>query len=139
MAFLTVSGEPGCRVEEVARLSAQRLRFELVTESRLREMIANEFGSEVSIPDKAWAALVTSALAHLGTDHPLVVCLPCAELLLRDIAGTLRCHLVASEQRRIGMLMLDHRLDRPSARQLERQLERQLKETRKSRFGRANV
>jgi cytidylate kinase len=139
MAFLTVSGEPGCRVEEVARLTAQRLRFEFVNESRLRELIAGEFGSELSIPEKAWPALVTALLAHLGTEHPLVVCVPGAELLFADIADTMHCHVVAAEQRRIGMLMLEHRLDRPSATKLLRQLERQTRETRKSRFGRANV
>lgn len=139
MAFLTVSGEPGCRVEEVARLCALRLHFELVTESRLRELITGEFGSEVSIPDKAWPAVVTSILAQLGKDQPLVVCVPGSEFLFQEIPGTLRLHLVAAEARRTGLLMLEHRLERPAARQLMKQLERQVRETRKARFGKAGV
>lgn len=139
MAFLTVSGEPGCRVEEVARLCALRLRFELVTESRLRELITAEFGSEVSIPDKAWPAVVTSLLAHLGTEYPLVACVPGTELLFQEIPGALRVHLVASEARRAGLLMLEHRLERNAAKQLMKQLERQLRATRQARFGKASI
>ncbi len=139
MAFLTVSGEPGCRVEEVARLAAQRLGFELVTEARLRELITSEFGSEASVPDKAWAPVVTSLLAHLGTEHPLVICAAGVELLFQDVPGVLRTLIVAGEQRRVGMLMLDHRLERPAAKHLLRQLERQERDTRKSRFGRAGI
>ena len=50
MALITVSGLPGCRHEEVARLASQRLNYELITEARLRAMIAEEFGSETAIP-----------------------------------------------------------------------------------------
>ncbi|MBI3679928.1 MAG: cytidylate kinase family protein [Acidobacteria bacterium] len=139
MAFLSISGEPGCRVEEIARLTAQRLHFDLVTEARLRELIAQEFGSEMSIPDKAWPALVMSLLAHVASESPIVVCVPGAELLFADLPSRLRCFVVASEARRIGLLMLEHRLERPAAKQLLRQLERQLRETRKKRFGRANI
>ncbi|MBL8229891.1 MAG: hypothetical protein JNL98_15490 [Bryobacterales bacterium] len=137
MAFLTVWGEPGCRVEEIARLAAQRLRFELVTESKLRELITEEFGAEAAIPDKAYAATVVSLLARLGTQAPMVLCAPGAELLCRDFPSILRCHVVATETRRTGMLMLDHRLERPAARQLLEQLERMQKEVRRKRFGRS--
>jgi len=126
-------------VEEVARLASQRLGFELVTEARLRELIAEEFGSEASIPDKAWAAVVTSLIAHLGAQYPLVIAVPCVERALSQLPGLLRCHLVAGEQRRVGMLMLENRLDRPTAQKLLRQLERQLKEARKKRFGRTTL
>ena len=139
MAFLTVSVEPGCRLEEAARLCALRVRFELVTEARLRELITSEFGSEVSIPDKAWPAVVTSILAHLGKENPIVVCVPGSELLFQEIPGTLRLHLVAAESRRTGLLMLEHRLERPAAKQLMKQLERQLRDSRKSRFGKSSV
>lgn len=139
MAFLTVSGEPGCRVEEVARLVAQRLGFTIVTEARLRELVAEEFGSETTVPEKAWSAAVTAILAHIATEQPLVICVPGAELLFGDAPSVLRVQIVAREQRRIGMLMLDHRLDRPAAKHLLRQLERQEKDARKGRFGRASL
>lgn len=137
MALVTISGEPGCRTEEVARLTAQLLRFELITESTLRGLIAGEFASESAIPDKAWAAAVTSILAKLATESPLVVCVPGAESLFPDLASVLRINIVASEPRRIGMLMLEHRMERPAARQLMQQLERQQRLERKQRFGRA--
>ena len=38
MALIAVSGHPGCRYEEVARLTAQRLAFELLTQSRIRTL-----------------------------------------------------------------------------------------------------
>lgn len=138
MAFLTVSGEPGCRVEEVARFTAQRLQFELVTEARLRGMIAQEFGSE-DIPEKAWPAVATSLLAHLGLQYPLVVCIPGAEMLLSEIPEVLRVAIVATERRRIGLLMLEHRLDRPAAKQLVEQLDHQRKQWRKNCFGRFSI
>jgi hypothetical protein len=137
MAFLTVWGEPGCRVEEVARLAAHRLNFDLVTESKLRELIAEEFGAEASIPDKAYAAAVVSLLARLGTQSPIVLCAPGAELLCKDFPSVLRCHLVAAESRRVGMFMLEHRLERPAAKQLLSQLEQTQREVRRKRFGRS--
>jgi cytidylate kinase len=54
MAFITVSGEPGCRHEELARMAAQRLECELVPEPDLVKMIAAEIGDSIRIPDLAW-------------------------------------------------------------------------------------
>jgi hypothetical protein len=54
MAFITVSGEPAARHEELARITAQRLNCELVTESRLADTIASEFGAPDGIPDNAF-------------------------------------------------------------------------------------
>ncbi len=137
MAFVTIAGEPGCRTEEVARLTAQLLRFELVTESMLRERIARHFGSENAIPEKAWSAAVTSILARIGLEAPVVVCVPDAEMLFPDLPPVLRVQLVASEARRTGALMIEHRLDRAAARHLLGQIERHQRLTRKKRFGRA--
>lgn len=124
-------------MEEVARLAAHRLNFDLVTESKLRELIAEEFGAEASIPDKAYAAAVVSLLARLGTQSPIVLCAPGAELLCKDFPSVLRCHLVAAESRRVGMFMLEHRLERPAAKQLLSQLEQTQREVRRKRFGRS--
>ncbi len=52
MGLLTISGEPGSRWEEVAYSAAQLLRFELVTETRMAQWIAEEFG-ETPLPAKA--------------------------------------------------------------------------------------
>jgi len=60
MALIAVSGHPGCRYEEVARISAQRLGFELLTQSRLRALTDQEFGADAQIPDKAYPSLITS-------------------------------------------------------------------------------
>jgi len=45
MGLVTISGQPGCRTEEVARITAHRLGFELVTESRLTALLPEEFGN----------------------------------------------------------------------------------------------
>ena len=45
MALIAVSGHPGCRFEEVARLAAQRLGFELLTQSRIAPLTSEEFGA----------------------------------------------------------------------------------------------
>ena len=136
MGLITVSGQPGCRHEEVARLIAQSLGFELVTEPRLREMIAEEF-SGAALPDKAVPDAALSILARLAAQHHLVVAAEGAELLLKSLPGALRVAIVAPESHRTGTLMLERRLDRPAARQALRDLEREQKTLRKNVFGRA--
>ena len=139
MGLITISGQPGCRHEEVARLAAQTLSFELVTDSRLRAMIDQEFGGETALPDKAFPDAVLSLVARLATEHHLVVSTEGAELLFQSLPGVLRVQVVAPESRRLGTLMLEHRLDRPSARALLRDLERQQKDYRKRRLGKVSA
>ena len=139
MALITVSGSSGCRHEEVARLVAQRLAFELITEARLRTMIADEFGSETAIPDKAYPLVIKSLLARLATEHSLVISAPLVESLFKNFPGVLRIGIIAPESQRIGYLMLDHRLDRPAAKQLLKHLELQARAERKKKLGRANA
>jgi hypothetical protein len=80
VSLITVSGEPWSRHEEVARLAAQRLRFELVTDARLNARIAEEFG-DVPLPSGAWIHVATSMLARLATEHHLLICADGAERL----------------------------------------------------------
>ena len=139
MALITVSGQPGCRSEEVARLAAQLLGFELVTGSRLRAIFADEFGPSVEIPDKAFAPAAVSVVARLAAAHHLVAAFEGAERLFRDFPGLLRVRLVAPESRRTGSLMLEQRLERPAARDLLRSLEAEQRAERKRKFGRASA
>ncbi len=136
MAFITVSGEPGCRHEELARVAAQRLECELVTEPDLAKMIAAEFGDSIRIPDLAWRPLTVSILATLGTERHVVVCSTGAELLSGHLgAAMLRLHVVAPESVRLGNLMQDSRLNRADAKARLRELEAERAVIRKRRFG----
>jgi cytidylate kinase len=135
MALIAVSGHPGCRYEEVARVTAQRLGFELLTQSRLRDLMMQEFGGDANIPDKAYASLVTSILARLATEHHLVYCAVGGEVQARHFPGMLRVHVVAPENVRIGNLMLDGQLDRPAARQRLLELEAADRDDRRAKFG----
>jgi len=139
MALIAVSGHAGCRFEEVARLVAQRLGFELLTQQRMRELAGEEFGPEAPIPDRAFSSLVTSVLARLATEHHLVYCALGGELEPRHYPGLLRAHVVAPENARIGNLMLDHRLDRPAARKLLLDLEAADRADRKAKFGKTKT
>lgn len=139
MALVAVSGHPGCRFEEVARLAAQQLDFELLTQSRIQSLAAEEFGPDPRIPEKAFPCLVTSILAHLATQHHLVYCAAGGELQARHFPGMLRVHVVAPENVRIGNLMLDHRLEREAARQLLLELEAADRAARKARFGKTRA
>ena len=139
MALIAVSGHPGCRFEEVARIAAQRLGFELLTQSRLSKLIAEEFGADTRIPDKAFPSLVTSILAHLATEADVVYCAIGEEVQARHFGGMLRIHVVAPENVRVGNLMLDGRLDRPAARELLLQLEAQARTERKAKFGKTKA
>src|SRR4051812_2458408 len=118
MALIAVSGHPGCRFEEVARITAQRLKFDLLTQSRIQFLTSEEFGAATAIPDKAYPSLVMSILARLATEHHLVYCALGGELQARHFPGMLRIHVVAPENVRIGNIMLDRRLDRAAARQV---------------------
>src|SRR6266567_8561737 len=109
MALIAVSGHPGCRFEEVARFSAQRLGFDLLTQARLRTLTSEEFGPETKIPDKAWPSLVTSILASIATGHHLVYCALGGEVHAKHFPGTLRVHIVEPEKVRVGNMMLENR------------------------------
>jgi cytidylate kinase len=139
MALIAVSGHPGCRFEEVARITAQRLHFELLTQSRLQFLITEEFGADTAIPDKAYPSLVTSILARVATEHHLVFCALGGELQARYFPGMLRAHVVAPENARVGNLMVDNRLERAAARQLLQELEAAERADRKAKFGKTKV
>lgn len=139
MALIAVSGHPGCRFEEVARLTAQRLGFELLTQARIRTLTETEFGAGVTIPEKAYPSLVTAVLARLATQHHLVYCAMGGELQAPHFPGMLRVHIVAPENVRIGNLMLDHRLERTEARKLLLEMEAAEWNLRRARFGKARA
>ncbi len=139
MALLTVSGEPGCRVDELARLAAQRLGFEVFTESHLHRLVEEQFGAETFLPDKAWPHLLASILASLAVEHHLVASIPGAELLLRQYVAVLRVYVVAPASHRIGALMLDHRIERPQAMEMLKRLDKERRENRRRKFGRATA
>ncbi len=137
MALIAVSGQPGCRFEEVARISAHRLEFELVNESLIQGLIETEFGAEARNQQKARADLVASILARLATEHHLIYCAPGAEMLSRQFAGALRIHVVAPDSVRTGNLMLDRRLPRTAARTQLRELDAAARAQYKTMAGRA--
>jgi cytidylate kinase len=139
MGLITVSGEPGCRHEEVARLTANRLGYHLITEHEIRQTIAGEFGAETALPPKAFPPVVTSILARLSTQQNLVVCNSGAEFLFKNHPGILRVQVVASESRKIGTLMVDNRLERPAAKQLLRHLEDEYRKDRTRKYRRARA
>src|SRR5437868_850077 len=136
MALIAVSGQTGCRVEEVARISAQRLGFQLAAPSRVRSLIEQEFGPG-PIPDKAYADVLASIVARLATDHHLILAIDGAELLVRRFPAILRVHVTAPEAVRVGNVMLDRRLDRPSAKEALWEMEAENSRRRKAYFGKS--
>lgn len=139
MALIAVTGQPGCRFEEVARLSANRLEFELFTATRLAALIEQEFGAEKPIADKAHPAVLASVVARLATGHHLMLCVEGAEFLSKQFPGMLRVQVVAPESLRVGNLMLDRRLERSAAKELLWELEARQVAERKRRFGRSSL
>lgn len=135
MAFISISGEPGCRPEELAREAAKRLGFELLTEFRVGEMVGQEFGRAEAIPDRAWPLAARAILARLGGERHLVVCTRGAEFLFQGLPGALRTGIIASEGWRVESLMLDHGWEREEARGRLRAMDAEASATRKARFG----
>jgi hypothetical protein len=136
MALLTISGEPGSRWEEVAHGASRSLGFELVTESRLEQWLAQEFG-DAPIPDRAWRPAVVTILARMAVADHLVVAVAGAEGLFGPLPMLVRAGVVAPVDRRIGNVMLDQRLERPDARELLAKLDQDSRKLRRSRLGRA--
>jgi|SRR5579871_107861 len=134
MGLIAISGQPGCRFEEVARIAAHRLNWELVTASRITALVEKEFANLSTIPDKAYLDLVASIVAQLATSHHLVLGANGLELLSKQFPGMLRVHIVAPDSVRVGNVMLDERLDRPAARQAIREMEERDRAERKQRF-----
>jgi cytidylate kinase len=139
MALIAVSGQVGCRFEEVARMAAQRLGFELVTQSRLNDLVEQELGPEVAVPESAYADVVASILGQLAVSYHLLVCAAGAEMLHSHFRSMLRVRVVAPEPVRVGNLMLDRRLERPVARKLLHDLETAERELRRKMFGAATI
>src|SRR4051812_1267855 len=137
MALITLSGTPGCRTEEVARICAQHLQFELITESRLRSMIQTEFGSTSPVPDRAYRHVIASMLARLALDHHIIAAAHGSEVLFKHLPGTLRVQIGAPESRRFGSLMVDFQIERPAALELLHKLDEDEKADRKRKFGRS--
>lgn len=139
MAVITISGEPGCRTREVARLAAQRLGFTHVSAERLEEMIQEEFGPPAEVAGKAWPWMAASILLRLATDQHLVVGVDGAEALFPRFPALLRVRVVAPVNRRTGNLMLDDRVDRPTALKRLKERDREAAAVRRLRTGRATA
>src|SRR3984885_1012192 len=136
MAFIALTGDPGCRHVELARMAAQRLQCELITEADLERMIAAQFGeSNRGIPDKAWRPLAASILASLGLEQHLLFCCTGAEILARDLPAVFRFHVVAPESLRLQNVAADCRLSRAEAKTRLRKLVAAQSAARKHRFG----
>ena len=135
MAIVTISGAPGCGAEEVARITASRLRFELITESRIHTLAEEEF-NHAAIPDRAFPLVTASVLAKLAMQYHLVVNVVGGETYFRQIPGVIRVQVVAPESRRAGTLMVERRIDRKAAGVLLNELDASFKAERKRRFGR---
>lgn len=134
MALITISGDPGCRSDEVARIASQHLHFELITQARLDAMLIEEFGADM--PHKAHRYAVASVAAHLATEHHLIVNAEGAELAFQNLPSLLNVRVIAPDSRRVGTLMVDSRLERSAARELLGQLDGEQKALRRKRYGR---
>jgi hypothetical protein len=136
MAFIAISGEPGCRHEELARRVARRLECELVTESVLETAITNQFGSAGGVPYGAWQAAAAAILIDLATERAhLVACCPGAERLAGGLPLAFRVHVVAPESVRVRNLMTDAQIGRPAAKARLVRMAAAQSELRKRRFG----
>ena len=135
MAILTISGSPASRFEEVAHGCSQLLGYQLVTESRLSQWMAEEFG-DTPIPNRAWRPAALSILTRIAAEHHLVICLWGAQALFPSSPFTLRAGILAPDARRLGNVMLDQRLDRTEAKAALQRMDREAKHLHKLRLSR---
>ncbi len=143
MALLTISGDAASGWEEVARETASLLRFELVTEARLAQWIIEEFGDR-NLPARAWKAAAASILTRLAREHHLLIAVEGAEHLFDTVladpfALLMTVYIGAPKARRIGNVMLEHRLEKSAAAAHVSKMEEERSRLRKSRVGRATA
>jgi hypothetical protein len=114
MAIVSVSGDAGCRAEDLARSLARRQGWELVTSQTLLKMATSEFGAK-EIPARAWPYLAAAILVRIAVRSHLVFCLPGGQSLLHSLSGVFRAHVYGSRSYRIGAAMADLGMDRVAA------------------------
>jgi len=124
MAIISVSGDPGCSHEVVARRA-------------LAETIAADVGNQ-EVPERAWPPLMRMAIARLAVERHVVYSVEGGEQLFSGFPGFLRVLLIAPPARRIGTVMVDRQLDREAARKLLHELELRAVAERRARFGRGH-
>jgi hypothetical protein len=139
MALVMLSGASGCRTGELGRAVARTLDFEFLNEALLERAVAEEFKPAAAIPDRAWPHVIGSAVARLATEHHLVVAASGSELLFSHLPGLLKVHVTASDNRRIGNLMVEQRLDRATAKSTLAALDRAERDLKRCRFGRVSL
>ncbi len=100
--------------------------------------MAQEF-VDTPLPDRAWRPAVVSILARIAAEHHMVVALDGSEGLLGQMPMVLRASVIAPESRRVGNLMLYHRLDRPAALKKLGELDAARQARRRARLGRAKA
>lgn len=123
--------------EDAARLVAARLEFEFAGEHRLASLLAAEFPQQQKLDDKAWMPAVENVLARLATTHHLVLSFEGCEFLFPKLSLVARYHISATEDRRIGNLMVQRRVERDAARTALKELEAATREQRRRRVGRS--
>ena len=143
MAVITVSGEPGCRTGEVARLVAQQLRLRACQRTRGSTRCSTRSSAPAArvSGSRPGPTMAASILLRLATDTTWWSGVDGAENLFRNFPGLLRVRVVAPRNRGASAtLMLDDGLERAAARQQlgERESGR-CASARKTRFGRATA
>jgi len=136
MALLTISGDPASHWDEIARSAAGLLEFELVTEARLEQWIAEEFG-EAPIPAHVWRAAAVLVLSRHATGHHLVIAADGAEYLFDAMPFAFRIRIAAANDQHAGNIMIDERMEKPQAQERVRALDAEAKKVRRARFGRS--
>ncbi|MEQ1886177.1 MAG: hypothetical protein ABL967_14020 [Bryobacteraceae bacterium] len=134
MALLTISGEPASRWEEIALVAARLLDFELVTESRLDQWLAEEF-AEIVVPARAWKSAALHVLSRLAAERHLLLALNGAVEMFGAELPSLHIHISATPTQRAGNVMLEERLDKPEAKERLRALDAVARRIRRLRFG----
>ena len=86
-----------------------------MTEARLAQWVAEEFGNRI-LRACAWKAAATSVLAgRFATEHHLLIAVEGAEQLFDPLPLLMTVYIAAPEMQRSGNLMLKQRMDRPAA------------------------
>jgi cytidylate kinase len=140
MAIISISRQIGSLGDEIAKLAADQLGYELIEKSQISEILAKHGFSAsdvdkydekkpsllqtLSIQKKIFAHLIRTAVYELAAKENVMIVGRGAQVILKDIPGTLHVRVIAPYAARVGRLMEQMGYENKKAQWLIRQSDR---------------
>lgn len=140
MAIITISRQTGSLGDEIAKSAADRLGFQHIEKSQISEILLKHGFSAsdvdkydekkpsllqtLSVQKNIYAHLIRAAVYELAARENVIIVGRGAQLILKDIPGTLHVRVIAPEATRVERLVNQKGYDEKNARWIIQQSDR---------------